>query len=377
MVMRRSAASREPRAASKTLTWKFAAQNVHDFMWAADTAYNVIKRQTQNGPLLYIVYKKVDSLETRWQNLADTVQAAYPYIAKTFGAYPYKNYSFVQGGDGGMEYPMATLIKSASIGTALHEWMHSWYQGMMGTNESLYPWMDEGFTTYAETRISNHMHGGEGFAFSDSYAGYFRLVNSGREEPMSTHSDHYNTNFAYSVAAYSKGAIFMEQLGYIVGQQTLDKILLAYYNEWRFKHPNPNDFIRVAEKVSNIELQWYKEYWVYTTKTIDYALGDINTVNGKTMVTVKRIGNMPMPVDVLITYKDGSKEMHNIPMNLMYGAKGAEDNTPFIVHEEWKWTQPEYTFAISKQIKDIKEVEIDPSQRMADVNRVNNKISLP
>ncbi len=364
-------------ASINTLTWKFAAQNVHDFMWAADTAYNVIKRQTINGPLLYIVYKKVDSLETRWQKLADTVQLVYPYIAKTFGAYPYKNYSFVQGGDGGMEYPMATLIKSASIGTALHEWMHSWYQGMMGTNESLYPWMDEGFTTYAETRISNYMHGDKGFAFADSYAGYFRLISSGREEPMSTHSDHYNTNFAYSVAAYSKGCIFMEQLGYIVGQQTLDKILLAYYNEWRFKHPNPNDFIRVAEKVSNIELQWYKEYWIYTTKTIDYALGDINTVNGKTMISVKRIGNMPMPIDVLITYKDGTKEMHNIPMNLMYGAKRAEDNTPFFVHEEWKWTQPEYSFVISKQIKDIKEVEIDPSQRMADVNRVNNKISLP
>ncbi len=372
-----TSASRQSSSANSALTWKFAAQNVHDFMWAADTAYNVIKRQTQNGPLLYIVYKKVDSLEERWQQLADTVQAAYPYISKTFGAYPYKNYSFVQGGDGGMEYPMATLIKSASIGTALHEWMHSWYQGMMGTNESLYPWMDEGFTTYAESRISNYMHGGEGFAFKDSYSGYFRLVSSGREEPMSTHSDHYNTNYAYSVAAYSKGAIFMEQLGYIVGQQTLDKILLAYYNEWRFKHPNPNDFIRVAEKVSNMELQWYKEYWVYTTKTIDYALGDINTVDGKTMVSVKRIGDMPMPVDVLITYKDGSKELHYIPMNLMYGAKEAENNMPFFVHDEWKWTQPEYTFAISKPVKDIKEVEIDPSQRMADINRINNKISLP
>ena len=237
--------------------------------------------------------------------------------------------------------------------------------------------MDEGFTTYAETRISSRFQADNGFAFAGSYDGYFRLVNSGKEEPMSTHSDHYNTNFAYSVAAYSKGCIFMEQLGYIVGQPTLDKILLAYYNEWRFKHPNPNDFIRVAEKVSGMELQWYKEYWVYTTKTIDYALGDINTVNGKTILSVKRIGNMPMPVDVLITYKDGTKEMHNIPMNLMYGAKKAENNTPLLVHGEWKWTQPEYSFAIVKGVKDIKEVEIDPSGRMADVNRVNNKISLP
>ncbi len=369
--------NRRPSPADRTLTWKFAAQNVHDFVWAADPTYKVIKRQAANGPLLYIVYKKVDSLETKWQKVADTVQLAYPFIAKTFGAYPYKNYSFIQGGDGGMEYPMATLIKNASVGTAIHEWMHSWYQGMMGTNESLYPWMDEGFTSYAEARVSNDLHGGAGFAFGDAYTGYYRLVKSGFEEPMSTHSDHYNTNFAYSLAAYSKGAVFMEQLGYIVGQQNLDKILLAYYNEWRFKHPNPNDFIRVAEKESGIELQWYKEYWVYTTKTIDYALGDINTVDGKTILSVKRLGFMPMPIDVLITYKDGSKELHYIPMSLMYGAKPAEDSTPRIVHEEWKWTQPEYMLPLDKAVKDIKEIEIDPSLRMADINRVNNKITIP
>ena len=361
-----------------TFTWHFAAQNVHDFVWAADTAYTMIKKQAANGPLLYIVHKKVDSLESRWQQVADTVQLAYPYIAKTFGPYPYKNYSFIQGGDGGMEYPMATLMKNASVGTALHEWMHSWYQGMMGTNESLYPWMDEGFTTYAESRISGYLRNDPGFWFAGAYNGYYRLVKSGFEEPMSTHSDHYNTNYAYGQAAYSKGCVFMEQLGYIVGQQTLDKILLAYYNNWRFKHPNPNDFIRIAEKESNIELQWYKEYWVYTTKTIDYAIGNTNTdSSGNAVITLKRVGEMPMPVDVLVTYKDGTKEMHYVPMNLMYGAKAAEEVTPFIIHPEWKWTHPEYQLAVNHPVQDIKSIEIDPSLRLADVNRVNNKIIIP
>ena len=89
---------------------------------------------------------------------------AYPYMAKTFGPYPYKNYSFIQGGDGGMEYPMATLNKSASIGTAIHEWMHSWYQGMLGTNEFLYPWMDEGFTNYACERIIEFLEANKVFS---------------------------------------------------------------------------------------------------------------------------------------------------------------------------------------------------------------------
>ena len=363
---------------SPTLTWHFAAQNVHDFVWAADTAYTIIKKQAANGPLLYIVHKKVDSLESSWQQMADTVQFAYPYIAKTFGPYPYTNYTFIQGGDGGMEYPMATLIKNSSIGTALHEWMHSWYQGMMGTNESLYPWMDEGFTTYAESRISGYLRNKPGFWYANAYKGYYNLVASGREEPMSTHSDHYSTNYAYGQNAYSKGCVFMAQLGYIAGEQALDKILLAYYNAWRFKHPNPNDFIRIAEKESGMELQWYKEYWVYTTKTIDYALGNATTdSSGNAVITLKRVGEMPMPVDVLITYKDGTKELHYVPMNLMYGAKAAENNTPFIVHPEWKWTHPEYALSIKHKVQDIKEIEIDPSQRLADINRGNNKIVIP
>ncbi len=365
------------RSTGKTLTWKFAAQNVHDFVWAADTAYTMIKKQIPNGPLFYFVYKKVDSAQSDWEALANTIEKAYPFIAKTFGPYPYKNYSFIQGGDGGMEYPMATLIKTASSGAAIHEFMHSWYQGMMGTNESLYAWMDEGFATYAELRTSAWLRGDTGFAFINSYNSYFRLIKSNKEEPLSTHADHFNTNYAYEVGSYSKGSIFLAQLGYIVGEKNLDKILLEYYNEWRFKHPNPNDFIRIAEKISGLELQWYKEYWIYTTKTIDYAIGDINMSGSNASITLKRLGLMPMPVDVLITYKDGSQEMHYIPLDLMYGAKPAEDSIKTIVEKEWQWVDPEYSFNMARSVADIKSIEIDPSQRMADVNRVNNKITVP
>jgi hypothetical protein len=365
-------------ATGKTLTWKFSAQNVHDFVWAADPNYTMQKRQIKNGPLFYFVYKNADSTKKYWTALADTIAKAYPFVAKTFGEYPYKNYTFIQGGDGGMEYPMATLIKNWSPGGAIHEFMHSWYYGLMGSNESLYPWMDEGFTTYAETRVSAWLRSDtSSFIYNASYSSYFNLVKSGKQEPLSTHADHYNTNFAYSIASYSMGCMFLVQLGYIVGDKTLDKILLEYYNEWRFKHPNPNDFVRVAEKVSGLELQWFKEYWIYTTKTIDYALGDISDDNGKAKITIKRVGLMSMPLDVLITYKDGTKEMHYIPLNMMYGAKPAEDNTPRIIHQEWKWVDLEYSFTLSKAVGDIKEIEIDPSKRMADVSRVNNKISVP
>lgn len=360
-----------------TLTWKFAAQNVHDFVWAADTAYTMIKKQIPGGPLFYFVYKKVDSMQTRWENVANTIEKAYPYIAKTFGPYTYKNYSFIQGGDGGMEYPMATLIKSASVGTAMHEFMHNWYQGLMGSNESLYPWMDEGFTTYAELRTSNWLRGDTAFAFANAYNSYYRIVKSGKEEVLSTHADHYNTNFAYSTASYSKGCVFLAQLGYLVGDSILNKILLQYYNQWKFKHPNANDFVRVAEKASGIELQWYKEYWVNSNRTVDYAIGDINMNGNNAVVALKRLGSIPMPLDVLVTYKDGTQEMHYIPMSLMYGTKPAENNVSRTVHDEWKWVDTGYQFSLTKPVTVIKSIEIDPSQRMADVNKVNNKIVIP
>jgi hypothetical protein len=157
----------------------------------------------------------------------------------------------------------------------------------------------------------------------------------------------------------------------------LDKILLSYYNTWRFKHPNPNDFIRIAEKESGMELDWYKEYWINSTKTIDYAIGDINLVAGKAMVNLRRVGKMPMPVDVLVTYKDGAQELHTIPLNLMYGTKPQDGNIPMVQHEAWRWTHPEYAMEITRSLKDIKSIEIDPSGRLADVNKVNNKLVIP
>lgn len=362
--------------AGSNLTWHFIAPNVHDFAWAADPTFKKITRQVPNGPLVHVVYKAVDSLESKWQKLADTVVMAYPIIAKNFGPYTHKNYSFIQAGDGGMEYPMATFIRNASIGTAIHEWMHSWYQMMLGTNESLYSWMDEGFTSYGESRVFNELRNKTGFGYEDDYKGYFNLAKSGYEEPMSTHADHFSSNYAYGLASYSKGALFIEQLGYIVGAKTRDKILIDYYNQWKFKHPNANDFIRVAENASGIELDWYKEYWVNSTKTIDYAIDSLWNDGSKTKIRLRRIGEMPMPVDVQLTFKDGTKEIHNIPLNLMYGTKPAEDATPRVVHEPWRWTHPTFVLESNRKLTDLTQLEIDPSLRLADIDRRNNLLKL-
>ena len=356
------------------LSWHIVAPNVHDFVWAADPEFIHLQRKVRDSLTLHVFFKLSNFSRGEWEEVLNKAEKALPYIEQHFGPYPYKQYSFVHGGDGGMEYPMATLMYGP--GAWLHEWMHSWYQGMLGTNESLYAWMDEGFTSYAEEAVTAFMEGRTGYVQANNYAGYYGTVRSGKEEALITHDDHYNTNFAHA-NVYSKGAVFLEQLGYITGASNRDKILLEYYRLWRFKHPNANDFIRVAEKVSDMKLDWYKEYWINSTRTIDYSIDSLWEEGGKTNVRLSRIGLMPMPIDLQLTFKDGSREMHYIPMNLMYGAKPAEDPAiPRIVYEPWKWTHSTYIISSTHKLADFKLVEIDPSGRLADVDQKNNKLDL-
>ncbi len=392
--------------AAKKRSWHFSAINVHDFVWAADPDYkHLVRKMPNGGPVLHVVYHpKPGNLanDSAWNAMADAAVKVLPFMETNFGKYPYPQYSFIHGGDGGMEYPMATLISGPSLGTVFHEWMHSWYQMMLGTNESLYPWMDEGFTSYAQNLVAKFYYGHSSLQtmrdalkknpndrnqqetinqlpedHSNAYAGYYALVKSGLEEPMTTHSDHYNTNYAYSAAAYSKGAVLLEQLGYITGAANRDKILLEYYKQWRFKHPNANDFFRVSEQVSDMKLDWYNEFWVSSTKTIDYAIDSLWEENGASLIRLKRIGLFPMPIDLQLSFKDGTTEMHYMPLDLMFGSKPVENAAQNrIDHEAWKWASPYYIVTCKHRLTDLKAVEIDPSKRMADVDRKNNVLIL-
>jgi hypothetical protein len=369
-----------PEPKGKTLTWHFVAPQVHDFMWAADNKYKHDKVQMANGITVHHFYIPGEKTSENWEKLKEFTPKAIDYLSKNFGQYPYKQFSVVQGGDGGMEYAMSTLITgerslSSLVGVMVHELAHSWFHGVLASNESLYPWMDEGFTSYASNLAMASIFQASATPHRGSYGGYYRLVKSGLEEPMSTHADHYQTNSAYGAAAYSKGAVFLAQLGYVIGEEARDRAMLRYWNTWKFKHPNVNDLIRVMEKESGLELDWYKEYFVYTTKTIDYAVKEVKASEGGTSITLERVGAMPMPVDVVITYKDGTKELVYLPLEMMRGEKKAEVNAPSLVlSQDWSWTHPTHTISLKRAMDTIKSVEIDPSKRMADVQVENNKV---
>jgi aminopeptidase N len=369
-----------PAAKGNTLTWHFVAPKVHDFMWAADPKYKHDKVQMANGITVHHFFIPGEKTSENWEKLKEYTPKAIEYMSKTFGQYPYKQFSVVQGGDGGMEYAMSTLITgqrplNSLVGVMVHELAHSWFHGVLATNESLYPWMDEGFTSYATNLTMASIFQPSAAPHRGSYAGYFRLAKSGLEEPMSTHSDHYHTNSAYSSAAYAKGAVFLEQLGYVIGAEARDGGMHRYWNTWQFKHPNVNDLVRVMEKESGLELDWYKDYFVNSTKTIDYGVKEVKASGIGTEITLERIGLMPMPIDVVVTYKDGSQEMVYLPLVMMRGEKSEEAGMPKrVMTEAWPWTNSTKTVQLTRPFSQIKSIEIDPSKRLADLQPENNKV---
>ncbi len=355
--------------AGDKLTWNFKAPDVHDFMWAADPEYKHDVLKMENGIDLHFLYKEnLDSKYLKnWQELQPKVAELMTYFSKNVGQYPYKQYSVIQGGDGGMEYAMATLITGernfgSLFGVTAHEMAHTWFQFLLATNESLHPWMDEGFTTYISNKAENEiLKENKDNPHAGSYSGYRTIVDNGYEESLSTHADRYHTNWAYGTASYSKGNIFLSQLEYVIGKENVENGLKKYFTDFSFKHPTPNDIKRSMEKVSEIDLGWYLNEWTQTLHTIDYG---VKSVNGKT-ITLERIGKMPMPMDVEVVYQDGTIESFNIPLEMMRGNKP----TTSTVLKDWGWAYPTYSFDVSKEVKSI---VIDKSGLMADINSENN-----
>lgn len=358
----------------KTLTWHFKAPNVHDFAWAADPDYLHDTVQVENGPTMHFLYKNNPKIIDNWKKMEPVAVQLMEYYSDAVGKYPYKQYSVIQGGDGGMEYGMCTLILGEGkldglIGVTAHEMAHSWFQFILANNESKHPWMDEGFTSYIDDRATNIIsQTNKVNPYANAYRGYTYLANSGKEQPLSTHGDRFTYNQAYSISSYSKGEIFLAQLEYIIGEDNFNKTLKQYFKEWAFKHPKPMDIIRIAEKVSRLELDWYLTDWTETTNTIDYGVKTIESEGNGTKITLERIGVMPMPLDVEIEYTDGTKQQYYIPLRMVYGSKPTTAKTL----KDWAWAYPTYEFTIDKGKPFIKSVTIDPNGFTADVNRENN-----
>ncbi len=361
-------------------TWHFKAENIHDFAWAADKNFVIDSAKTKGGITIYTIFiPSSKKNKENWTQALGLATEFFDFCADRFGPYPWPNYTIVQGGDGGMEYGTITLVTGnrniqSLVGVIFHEAAHSWYQHLFGINETVDEWFDEGFTSYVQDLGMHYLFHKRGSVETnpviDAYRGYYKLALSGKEEPMSLLADYYNTNYAYTNQAYNKGSVLAEQLGYIIGKENLQKTFLKFYDVWKFKHPTPNDFKRVAEEVSGINLKWYFNLFVNTTRKIDYAITNV-TDSG---ITVENKSDFAMPLDILVEYTDGSKELFYIPLREMRGEKPAEsyklyEGVKRTVLEDAFWTNPTYTIPLGKTAAKI---WIDPTQRLADVESSDN-----
>ncbi len=362
------------------LTWNFHAEDVHDFAWAADPDYvhDIVEHDGIEHHLLY-----QPDVASNWLELRDLLPEIVEFFSEEFGQYPYPQVTVAQGGDGGMEYPMITLIAGRGSlaglrSVTIHEIAHMWYYGIIGTNEADYAWLDEGFVTYTAAEFRAHSAGRSGASHLASQLAVLQRHDLGLFEQMNTPSDWFRTNSAYSAATYSAGSMVLDMLGYVISDSLRDRFLIEYFDRFKFRHPNPYDVEKVAEDVSGLRLDWFFEQLTNTTWTLDYAVNDVSSRREdgawRTAISIERKGDIAIPIDLRLTYEDGSQQWISIPLGIMHGHKPVPDS--WIVADPWIWTYPDYHIDL-KTPQRVSRVEIDPHLRTPDINRLNNSSRFP
>ena len=273
-----------------------------------------------------------------------------------------------------MEYPNCTMLESSRsdfYNTACHEFMHNYFYGIFGTNENLHHWMDEGLTCYAEARISNVGKEKENYAetANKTYLSYASFV---QEEPISTAANHFTGDYAYYIGAYFKGQLFPELIRYIIGDQNMRKGFERYYQKWKFKHPEPNDFVKLFEDQTLMELSWFQNYWLNTVQQIEYSIDTVQQKDSHVEILLSKNG-IPMPVELAVEYKSGKIAYYHIPLDLTNNVK-SDFYRETTVLEKWSSASRDYTFILpNKRISEIKSIILDPDKFLPESNRKNNK----
>ena len=370
-----------------TLTWHFRAEDVHNFAWSADPDY-IHDKVTADGTAHHILYKP--AVAEQWRPLRNNMPDLTAYFSDEYGDYPYPQMTVAQGGDGGMEYPMFTVVSSydgpefeekssyrSVLGTTVHEFAHMWFYSALGSNEADYAWMDEGFTSYATTEGMAHL-AGQPANHTGARQSVVTMHKLGIAEPFSTPADWFSTNAAYGITSYPGGQMLVDMLGYVMGDAQRDQWLQRYFRERAGMHPDPFDLELFAEQESGLMLDWYFQQVTESARTVDDAIADLDqerTGDGVAVdLTLKRKGTLRLPQDVRLTLADGSTQWLNVPLASMHGHKPVPDD--WIVTEPWPWVAPEKTVSVTVDRR-VEKAVIDPNGETPDVNRLNNSTTLP
>ncbi len=363
------------------ITWHFVAEQVHDFAWAADKKYkHVFKPSTKAGvPDMHFFYNPKTANEQAWEELPTYMEEFFALANELVGTYAYPQFTFIQAGDGGMEYPMTTFVRGNGktqglVMLCVHEALHNWFYGMLGFNESKYHYMDEGFTTYIENIIRQEFFPSEDRIYQinphfGSYSSYRNLYAAGNWEPMATHADHFVTNRNYGVASYSMGAMILSQLELIIGKNLVQESLKEFFETWKFKHPKIQDFIKIAERNSGLQLKWFIDQWVYSTKGLDYAIKEVSAIGEKQVkITLEKRGAATMPLELIAVVGERIVQVQ-IPTDLTIGSLASAKT---LTANVWPHPQPEYELILEIPLSEIDIILLDPKYLTPDLEPGNN-----
>lgn len=372
-------------------TWKFSAINVHDFAFTADPNYR-IGEVNYNGVRCIALVQEPHA--AGWQNAPSYIAKIIEVNNSNIGEYVHPKMIVADAQDG-MEYPMLTLCGGFDPdyrSLLIHEITHNWFQGMVGSNENYRTWMDEGLTQFytadtyqfidgpitLESQSKSHyvrrFTEAQRIVDDQIYTPYYsRVVAQGEEAVLNTHADDFNGGIRHGGGysqSYTKAAAMLKNLEYVLGRALFDKAMQHYFDKWKFCHPYPEDFRAAIVEFAGTDLNWFFDQWLETTKTIDYSVGRIkNKKNNTCEITFHRKGSMQMPIDFVVIDQNDSARHYYIP-NTWFEKVTAATTLP-----RWIGWGPKlktsYTATISVNSK-IKNVIIDPSYRLADVNMINN-----
>ena len=369
-VMIRSAAEVDsaPKTVSGTKTWKYKMDNTRDFAWASSPAFILdaarINLPSGKKSLAISAYPVESNGNNAWERSTEYTKASIEHYSKQWFEYPYPAATNVAGNAGGMEYPGIVFCHMNSKGEDLwgvtdHEFGHIWFPMIVGSNERMHAWMDEGFNTFINGISTENFNKGE-YHHNQTLQSMSFFFNNPKFEAVETAPDNMKESNLGALAYYKPGAGLQILRDNILGKEVFDKAFKEYIKRWAYKHPTPDDFFRTMENVSGEDLSYFWRGWFLNRWKIDQAVTNVSYVNADykqgAIISVENIGKLPMPMDVEVTFKDGSKETKKLPVEIW------KRNT------EWKFKLP--------STKEIASVTIDPKKSLPDANPANNTFSL-
>lgn len=351
---------------SPTLTWKFRIENSRDVAWASSAAFILdaarINLPSGKKSLAMSAYPVESVGQDGWSRSTEYTKASVEHYSEKWLEYPYPAAINVAGNEGGMEYPGIVFCnyesKTARLwGVTDHEFGHIWFPMIVGSNERLHAWMDEGFNTFINSLSTDAFNNGEYKERKTNMHQMSSVFVNDRLEPIYTSPDNVKERNLGVLAYYkpSMGLVLLREQ--ILGPERFDEAFTAYIDRWAYKHPTPDDFFRTMENVAGEDLRWFWRSWFINSWKLDQAVTGVKYVKNDptqgAIITIENLEQMPMPVVIELITKSGNVTRKTLPVEI------------------WK-RNVSWEFKVDTT-EELAKVVIDPDYVLPDVNSLNNK----